>query len=167
MFSILWKRITDLHQPSHILKSLLLSEYLLIHGDDRFVRDMRTKKNVVKRLTGYKFYRNHEDVGGEVRNQARTVLELLVNEDALEKMRKDRDSGVANTKADRYERSYGNQLKLNDEYSESSQLDSPQQKPLRLKEPSMSFNNSSLDSPTGFGGFISLHNALRTERANR
>lgn len=26
---------------------------------------MRTKKNVIKRLTGYKFYREHEDVGGE------------------------------------------------------------------------------------------------------
>ena len=42
-----------------------MAEYLLVHGDPRFTRDMRTRQRVVKRLTGYKFYRNHEDVGAE------------------------------------------------------------------------------------------------------
>ncbi|XXQ37330.1 ENTH domain-containing protein [Plasmodiophora brassicae] len=110
MFSIFWKRLTDLHQPSHILKSLILCEYLLIHGDDRFVRDMRTKKNVIKRLTGYKFYREHEDVGGEVRNQARNVLRALTEDDLLEKLRKEKQVAALSRQGERYERTYTSQM---------------------------------------------------------
>jgi hypothetical protein len=83
VFSILWKRLTDLEQPSHIIKALILTEYLLKHGDPRFVSDVKCRKRVIKQLTGYKYYKAHADVGGGVREQAKDVMKLL-GDDALE-----------------------------------------------------------------------------------
>lgn len=69
---------------------------------------MKTRVRVVKRLTGYKFYRNHEDVGSEVRSRAREVLSLITSDEKLEAKKNAAKAKVASGEPQRYQRDYVN-----------------------------------------------------------
>lgn len=87
MMEILWKRISDYQHIKHVVKSLNLVQYLLLHASQRFVDDMRSRKDVIRRLKGYKYIKEGRDIGQEVRNNASYVYELINDEDRLERAR--------------------------------------------------------------------------------
>jgi hypothetical protein len=97
------KRLTDYQHLNHVLKALMLIEFLLRHGDVRFVQDMQDRnKVIIRRLRGYKYYKDNKEIGGNVRKWASKVLGLLENAEELQKERenakntKDKIQGYSN-----------------------------------------------------------------------
>lgn len=86
VLTMLLKRLTDYQHLNHVHKALNLTEYLLKHGDLRFLEDMKTRKLIFKRLKRYKFYKNEHEIGECVRTKARIVYDLL-GSDELEDIR--------------------------------------------------------------------------------
>jgi len=87
IFTTLWKRLTDYQYLKHVLKSLVLIDYLLRHCHERFVSDVRLRSDVIRRLKNYKYFEDGKDIGAEVRHKAQAVLALLENRELLEKER--------------------------------------------------------------------------------
>eukprot|EP00475_Leptophrys_vorax_P036779 TRINITY_DN626_c0_g1_i1.p1 TRINITY_DN626_c0_g1~~TRINITY_DN626_c0_g1_i1.p1 ORF type:complete len:515 (-),score=140.28 TRINITY_DN626_c0_g1_i1:48-1592(-) len=87
MFTALWKRLTDYQHIKHVLKALVLIDYLLKHCHERFVADVRLRADVIRRLKNYKYFEDGRDIGAEVRHKAQAVMALLENRDLLEKER--------------------------------------------------------------------------------
>lgn len=87
MFTTLWKRVTDYQHLKHVLKALILVEYLLRHGHDRFISDVKLRSDVIRRLKHYKYFKDGRDIGTEVRNKAVTIMTLLEDKELLKKER--------------------------------------------------------------------------------
>jgi hypothetical protein len=87
MFEMLWKRTTDYRHQRHVLKSLYLIEYLLRHANNRFLHDIKLRKDTIQRLQDYKFWSSGKDIGDEVRSKAAMVYSLLTDEDKLRSQR--------------------------------------------------------------------------------
>jgi len=81
--SVLWKRLTDYKHRRHVLKSLIVIEYLLMRAGEQFVADVVERIDVIRRLKMFKYFKNGEEVGYEVRDQASRVMALLENFDDL------------------------------------------------------------------------------------
>jgi len=71
---------------------LILTEYLLKNGNTKFCSDMKVRKEIFIRLQEYKYYENNMDMAEDVRRHAAKVLELLDDEEMLE-----RERGTANS----------------------------------------------------------------------
>jgi len=85
---MLWKRLRDYQQKMHVHKALLLTEYLIANGSDRFVRDARHKADDIHKLRRYQFYdKNNVDQAEDIRKIARRVHETLMNEEKLKSAR--------------------------------------------------------------------------------
>jgi len=90
-FGMIWKRVSDVKHYKHILKALVLIDYLLKHGNKRFLHDLKLRKGTIKRLEDFTYWKNGADVGEEVRNKAGKIVELLNDKELLEKERKAAD----------------------------------------------------------------------------
>lgn len=84
LFKMVWKRLNDHEHVMHVQKALILIDYLLRNGADRFLTDAKRRARDISALQKYKQYdANNRDVGGDVRSKAKAVYELLTNEAKL------------------------------------------------------------------------------------
>jgi len=83
-FAMIWKRITDVEHILHVQKALILVDYLVRNGHDRFVADAKKRARDILRLKKYKYYnKDHEDIASDVRVKAGLVHDLLMNDARL------------------------------------------------------------------------------------
>lgn len=88
LFSMLWKRLADVEHVLHVTKALVLLQYLLLHGSERFVLDVKRRARDITALTKYKHYdSNNADDAKEARMKAKAIHELLTDEALIKKMR--------------------------------------------------------------------------------
>lgn len=87
MIGILWKRLVDFQHIKHVLKALNLIDYLLRHGPERFVSDVKLRMDTIRRLKGYKYIKNGRDIGQDVRRKANNIVTLVKDNDRLRKER--------------------------------------------------------------------------------
>jgi ENTH domain len=84
LFKMVWKRLNDRDHVMHVQKALILTDYLLRNGAERFINDAKRRARDISALQKYKQYdANNRDVGGEVRAKAKSVYELLTNDAKL------------------------------------------------------------------------------------
>jgi len=81
LFQMLWKRLRDYQIHMHVQKALILVEFLLRNGSDRFVRDCQHRADDIAKLKRYKYYnKDNEDIAGDIRKKAKQVHDLLMND---------------------------------------------------------------------------------------
>jgi len=51
LFGMLWKRLNDVEHVMHVYKALILVEYLLRNGAERFINDAKRKSRDIAQLT--------------------------------------------------------------------------------------------------------------------
>jgi len=84
LFSMLWKRLTDLEHVMHVQKALAVVEYLLRHGAERFINDCKRRARDIAALQKYKHYNEHnQDDAKEARARAKAVSALLMDDQLL------------------------------------------------------------------------------------
>lgn len=84
LFKMVWKRLTDTEHVMHVQKALILTDFLLRNGAERFINDAKRRARDISALQKYKQYdANNRDVGGDVRAKAKNVYELLTNDAKL------------------------------------------------------------------------------------
>ena len=84
LFKMVWKRLTDVDHVLHVQKALILVDFLLRNGAERFINDAKRRSRDISALQKYKQYdANNRDVGGDVRAKAKNVYELLTNDAKL------------------------------------------------------------------------------------
>jgi len=115
MVTMLWKRLLHEGQPRHTLKALMVIEYLLKRGHERFIELCRRNIATIADLARYRFIDDKgEDKGDPIRKKASTVVELLRDTQQLEALRdeaerlarEDKFRGFSNDSYDpRYQRS--------------------------------------------------------------
>jgi hypothetical protein len=98
LFSMLWKRLNDEEHMLHVKKALILLEYLLRNGSERFITNCKEKIRDIARLKKYKHYdANNEDDAGDARIKAAYIYDLLTDDEKLreerEKAERVRNSG--------------------------------------------------------------------------
>jgi len=72
----------------HVQKALILIEYLLRNGADRFIRDAKQRSRDIQKLRKYKHYdQNNEDDAKDARLKAKRVYDLLSNDKLLQEAR--------------------------------------------------------------------------------
>ena len=87
MFNMLWKRITDYSQIRHVQKALFLIEFLLKHGNERFISDVRQRSDDISKLRAYKYIEEDRDIAGDVRKKAAAVFAFLMDDARLKEER--------------------------------------------------------------------------------
>ncbi len=81
---MLWKRLTDVEHVMHVQKALILCDYLIRNGADRFIKDVKSRSRDIAELTKYKFYNDeNRDIAGEARSKAQQIYAMLQDEDKL------------------------------------------------------------------------------------
>ncbi|SPR00486.1 unnamed protein product (mitochondrion) [Plasmodiophora brassicae] len=75
--SMLWKRLTDVTYPRHVLKACLLVEFLLRNGSERFVHDMKQRRRRFEALSKFTEYVENPELGEDVRRKTVQILALL------------------------------------------------------------------------------------------
>jgi hypothetical protein len=84
LFAMLWKRLTDHEHVLHVQKALILVEFLLRHGSERFINDAKRRSRDIAQLMKYRHYDdNNRDDAGDCRVKAKAVHELLTNDARL------------------------------------------------------------------------------------
>eukprot|EP00455_Lapot_gusevi_P004098 TRINITY_DN1168_c0_g1_i3.p1 TRINITY_DN1168_c0_g1~~TRINITY_DN1168_c0_g1_i3.p1 ORF type:complete len:559 (+),score=138.22 TRINITY_DN1168_c0_g1_i3:142-1818(+) len=87
MFNLLWKRLTDYSQIRHVMKALFLIEFLLKHGNEKFIVDVKERVDDIVRLQTYKYIEDDRDIAGDVRQKAAGLARLLNDSAKLEQLR--------------------------------------------------------------------------------
>jgi len=88
LFAMLWKRLNDVEHVMHVYKALILVEYLLRNGAERFINDAKRRSRDIAQLTKYKHYdENNRDDAVEARNKAKQVYQLLTDDQRLKEER--------------------------------------------------------------------------------
>ena len=83
-FLLKWHTHTYTHK-----KALDLIEYLLTHGDERVVADVKRDSRAVKKLQSYRYIASDgHEMGDEVRVKATMVFSIIENNEKLNKLRK-------------------------------------------------------------------------------
>ena len=92
----LWKRIGQKKYPRHVLKGLIILQYLIKHSDQNF-RDEAKKMIVqVQMLTTLQASKKEDlDLIARIREEAQTVIDLLSNDAVYAKQRKNVDKKKA------------------------------------------------------------------------
>jgi hypothetical protein len=86
---MLWKRVCDIEQPTHVSKALTVVLFLLRNGNVRFARDVKMRINNITELQSYTLYsEDQKAVAGVVRHKAEVVLRLINDEKLLQAERK-------------------------------------------------------------------------------
>jgi len=90
VWTLLWNRTKHFQYIRHVQRGLQTIEYLLLNGHERIVQDVSDNLITIKRLTTYKYYKDgSREVAGDVRDQAKRLLTLMEDMDALKKKRED------------------------------------------------------------------------------
>lgn len=100
--NLLWKRMLEDNKTAwrRVYKSLMLLNYLLLHGSERVIGNARDHMFQMRALEQYKFIDERgKDQGLNVRHRVRTILELLSDDDKLRAQRKK----VKSDNKDRYQ----------------------------------------------------------------
>ena len=85
LFAMLWKRLADVEHVMHVTKALQLLDFLIRHGSERFVLDVKRRQRDIAALQRYKHYdQSNIDDAKEARAKAKQVHELLANETRLQ-----------------------------------------------------------------------------------
>jgi len=89
IMNMLWKRMQDAGKNwRHVYKSLIVLDYLLKHGSEQSIREMRYHIVDLQTLTSFQYVdENYQDMGQSVRERAKKVLELLHDEKRLKEER--------------------------------------------------------------------------------
>jgi len=102
LFAMLWKRLKDEGNVLHVQKAMILIEYLLRNGSDRFIRDVKDRVDDIDRLRSYKTRSsklNDVDRARQVRRKAAALITLVSDEKRLlrERQTAERIKNVKNT----------------------------------------------------------------------
>ncbi|KAE9414741.1 hypothetical protein Angca_006940, partial [Angiostrongylus cantonensis] len=100
--NLLWKRMLEDNKTAwrRVYKSLMLLNYLLLHGSERVIGNARDHMFQMRALEQYKFIDERgRDQGLNVRHRVKTILELLGDDDKLRAQRKK----VKSDNKDRYQ----------------------------------------------------------------
>ena len=128
----LWVRLSDKGKSwRHVYKSLLLIEYMIKAGSERIIDDLRDNVYRIRTLTDFQHVNEMgKDEGQNVREKAKSVLELIGSTDRIREERekhrrlKNRSSGISNNT-----RGFGSQSSSMgtgfDSYSGRSTYDEP------------------------------------------
>jgi len=88
LFAMLWKRLNDYEHVMHVQKALILIDYLLRNGNDRFINDCKRRARDIAALKKYKHYdANNQDDAKEARAKAKAVYDLLMDDQKLAEAR--------------------------------------------------------------------------------
>jgi len=84
LFHRLWQRLNDVEHVMHVQKALILVDYLLRNGAERFINDAKRRARDIAQLKRFKHYdeKNNDDAK-EARNKAKLVYDLLMNDKQL------------------------------------------------------------------------------------
>lgn len=95
IMSVLWKRLQDSGKDwRHVYKALTVMEFLIAHGAERVVDELRERLSQIKFLQNFQYIEpNGKDQGINVRKKAETLVALLVSKD---KIRETRQKAAAN-----------------------------------------------------------------------
>ena len=92
LFAMLWKRLADVEHAMHVTKALQLLDFLVRHGSERFVLDVKRRQRDIAALQRYKHYdQNNQDDAKEARLKAKQIHELLANDAKLQAERQAAD----------------------------------------------------------------------------
>ncbi|KAJ1354087.1 hypothetical protein KIN20_010902, partial [Parelaphostrongylus tenuis] len=100
--NLLWKRMLEDNKTAwrRVYKSLMLLNYLLLHGSERVIGNARDHMFQMRALEQYKFVDERgRDQGLNVRHRVKTILDLLSDDDKLRAQRKK----VKSDNKDRYQ----------------------------------------------------------------
>jgi len=88
--TVIWKRLNDSGKNwRHVYKTLLLLDYLLRNGSERVILECRARIIEIKTLFEFQHIDEHDkDVGSSVRERAKQIVELLVDDKRLKAERK-------------------------------------------------------------------------------
>ena len=85
LFAMLWKRLADVEHAMHVTKALQLLDFLIRHGSERFVLDVKRRQRDIAALQRYKHYNESgQDDAKEARAKAKQIYELLANDAQLQ-----------------------------------------------------------------------------------
>jgi len=88
VMAMLWRRLSDEKHFRHVLKSLVLVDYLLRNANKKFVHEIQRRKNFFKKLQDFKYWNdNGEDIAGDIRTKVTALMELIDDDEALETAR--------------------------------------------------------------------------------
>lgn len=88
LFAMLWKRLADVEHVMHVTKALQLLDFLIRHGSERFVLDVKRRQRDIAALQRYKHYdQSNVDDAKEARAKAKQIHELLSNDGRLQSER--------------------------------------------------------------------------------
>ncbi|ELR15369.1 ENTH domain containing protein [Acanthamoeba castellanii str. Neff] len=95
VMNTLWRRMADTGKDwRHVYKSMIVLDFLIKHGSEQAIREMRYHIVDLQNLTSFQYMdENYQDVGQSVRERAKKVLELLHDE---RRMKEERDKAQKN-----------------------------------------------------------------------
>jgi len=121
----IWRRLNDHGKYwRHVYKSLLLIDYLLKNGSDKVIKECRS--NIIQIQTLMEFQHideNDKDVGLNVRERAKQIVELLHDE---KRLRSEREKAKVNAK--KFMVSMGSSSHSNFDYEDDKEDDFPKKK---------------------------------------
>lgn len=91
ILGMIFRRFTEktASEWRQIYKALQLLEYLIKHGSERFIDDVRTNLNLVKMLESFHYIDSQgRDQGINVRNRANQLVSLLESDEQIREQRK-------------------------------------------------------------------------------
>eukprot|EP00472_Partenskyella_glossopodia_P009711 CAMPEP_0197524992 /NCGR_PEP_ID=MMETSP1318-20131121/10547_1 /TAXON_ID=552666 /ORGANISM="Partenskyella glossopodia, Strain RCC365" /LENGTH=580 /DNA_ID=CAMNT_0043078121 /DNA_START=51 /DNA_END=1793 /DNA_ORIENTATION=- len=102
LFAMLWKRLKDDANVLHVQKAMILIEYLLRNGSDRFIRDVKDRIDTINNKKRYQARSSKiDDVerARQVRRKAAALISLISDEKRLhrERVTADRIKNVKNS----------------------------------------------------------------------
>ncbi|XP_022093630.1 epsin-1-like [Acanthaster planci] len=89
IMDMIWKRINDKGKNwRHVYKALVLLDYIIKTGSERVAQQCKEKIVDINTLKDFRFYdSNNQDVGRNVREKSKQIVELLKNEERLKSER--------------------------------------------------------------------------------
>ncbi|WOL18077.1 clathrin interactor EPSIN 2-like isoform X3 [Canna indica] len=93
--SVLWKRINDTGKNwRHVYKALIVLEYLVAHGSERVIDDIREHAHQISSLSGFQYIDSSgRDQGSNVRRKSQSLVALVNDKERILEVRQ---TGTAN-----------------------------------------------------------------------
>eukprot|EP01102_Stenamoeba_stenopodia_P000148 TRINITY_DN1010_c0_g5_i1.p1 TRINITY_DN1010_c0_g5~~TRINITY_DN1010_c0_g5_i1.p1 ORF type:complete len:526 (-),score=130.15 TRINITY_DN1010_c0_g5_i1:236-1813(-) len=84
----IWRRLDEENKNwRHILKALILLEFLMKNGSEQVIREARVHVMEIQRLYEFTFIENDKDYGQSVRDKSRALHEFLHDDDRIHEER--------------------------------------------------------------------------------
>jgi len=74
---VLWKRLTDYKFRRHVLKSLIVIEFLMMRAGEQFMADVVERMDVIRRLKMFKYFKNGERLDMKSENKPQESWDCL------------------------------------------------------------------------------------------